>query len=95
MKSNNQAINKAQLQELANDVSQETGNVVVMGDFNNLNVVSYFPGYGQDGTTGKTHIVDGGKIDFILLSSGLSKVSSKKITTPIASDHYPIIVELK
>jgi endonuclease/exonuclease/phosphatase family metal-dependent hydrolase/peptidoglycan/xylan/chitin deacetylase (PgdA/CDA1 family) len=93
-KENEMAVNKAQIQELATVASQEMGNVIVMGDFNNINAASYFSKFNPDGMTGKTHIVDGGKIDFVFFSSGLSKVSALKITNPVASDHYPIIVGL-
>jgi len=96
--SNGQAVNKDQIQELHNEVYnagiQSQGNVIVVGDFNNVNTASSFSDFSSDGTSGITHLSKGKKIDFIFFSSGLTKSSAQIVTSPVASDHYPIIVGL-
>ena len=87
-------LQEKQMQELASAASKETSNVIITGDFNHVGAAAFFPGFANDQVIGMTHVTKKQKIDFIFFSSGLSVASSKKITTPVASDHYPIIVGL-
>jgi endonuclease/exonuclease/phosphatase family metal-dependent hydrolase len=89
----------AQIQELHDLVAKDSGNVVVLGDFNNnKEVLDIFEDYKTDGNLGETYstkkAVD--KRDYIFYTSGLSKSSTQIVKSQLAkeaSDHYPIVIE--
>jgi len=99
--STDQSVCLKQMDELSEMLEKKQNDIIVFGDFNNSkNVLEVFDSFHSDGALGNTYPADfpKAKIDYILYSPSLEKLHSEIISNEeakFASDHLPILVDLK